>query len=171
MKTIYSWRPEKKYPRPEKKKMLSLAEAAAAAAGSGIRGILSLSWVSEPEMAGINQSSLGHTGPTDVICFDYRESRMALPDTGSAEDDVEVEIIICPAVAAKEAAKRALPYSREMILYLVHGLLHAAGQDDLKPELKRIMRRREASVLRKLEKQFDLEHFFSGPKQITEGAK
>ena len=171
MKTIYSWRPGKKYPRPEKKKLLSLAEAAAEAAGSGICGVLSLSWVSGPEMAEINQDSLGHTGPTDVICFDYRQSRMELPDTGSAEEDVEVEIVLCPAVAAKEAGKRALPYSRELILYLVHGLLHAAGQDDLKPELKRAMRRREASVLRKLGKRFDLEHFFPEPKPSTDGAK
>ena len=171
MKTIYSWRPEKKFPRPEKKKLLRLADAAAEAAGSGIRGVLSLSWVSEPEMAEINQACLRHTGSTDVICFDYRESRMELPDTGSADEDVEVEIIMCPAVAAREAAKRALPYSREVILYLVHGLLHAAGQDDLKPELKRVMRRREASVLRKLEKQFDLERFFSEPKRTMEGGK
>ena len=164
MKTIYSWRPEKKFPRPERKKMLALAEAAAETAGSGIRGVLSFSCVSEDEMAEINQAYVGHTGSTDVICFDYRQSRMALPSAGDEEEDVEVEIIVCPAVAAREAAKRALPYSREAVLYLVHGLLHAAGQDDLKPELKRKMRRREAAVLRKLAERFDLETIFPAPR-------
>ena len=163
MKTIYSWRPERTYPRPERKKLLALAGAAADAAGSGINGILSFSAVSEKEMAEINHAYVGHTGPTDVICFDYRQSRAELPATDD-EDEVEVEIVICPAVAAREAAKRALPYSREAVLYLVHGLLHAAGQDDLKPELKRKMRRKEAAALRKLAERFELETVFPAPR-------
>ena len=82
MKTIYSWRPEKTFRRPEKKKTEALAEAAAEITGSGIRGILSFSAVSEKEMAEINAAYVGHTGPTDVICFDYRQSQSELPDTG-----------------------------------------------------------------------------------------
>ena len=163
MKTIYSWRPEKTFRRPEKKKIEALAEAAAEITGSGIRGLLSFSAVSEKEMAEINEAYVGHTGPTDVICFDYRLSQVELPDTGDTGSDVEVEIVICPAVAAREAAKRSLPYSREAVLYLVHGLLHAAGQDDLKPELKRIMRRKEAASLRKLAERFDLDRIFPDP--------
>ena len=163
MKTIYSWRPEKKYPRPEKKKVQLLAEAAAEAAGSGISRGLSFSCVSEKEMAEVNAGYVGHTGSTDVICFDYRQSSSDMPETGDDETDIEVEIIVCPAVAAREAAKRSLPYSRELVLYLVHGLLHAAGQDDLKPELKRIMRRREKAVLRRLSELFDLETVFPEP--------
>jgi len=169
MKTIYSWRPEKTFPRPNKQKVLKLASAAAEVTGSGIRGLLSLSWVSESEMAEINQAYVGHTGPTDVICFDYRQSQDELPETADSEEDVEVEIIICPAVAAREAAKRSLPYSRELTLYLVHGLLHAAGEDDLKPELKRIMRRKEAAALRRLNEKFDLDLVFPTP--ATNGEK
>ena len=163
MKMIYSWRPGKTFRRPEKKKIEALAEAAAEISGSGIRGLLSFSAVSEKEMAEINEAYVGHTGPTDVICFDYRQSRTELPDTGEDETDVEVEIVVCPGVAAREAAKRSLPYSREVVLYLVHGLLHAAGQDDLKPELKRIMRRKEAKVLRKLSERFELDRIFPEP--------
>ena len=163
MKTIYSWRPEKTFPRPEKMLVAALASAAAEVTGSGICRLLSLSWVSESEMAEINQAYVGHTGSTDVICFDYRQSPDVLPETSENEDDVEVEIIICPAVAAREAAKRRLPYSRELTLYLVHGLLHAAGEDDLKPELKRIMRRREAAALRRLSAIFNLDSVFPIP--------
>ena len=163
MKTIYSWRPETAFPRPERKLVLALASAAAEVTGSGITRLLSLSCVSESEMAEINQAYVGHTGSTDVICFDYRQSLDVLPETADCEDDVEVEIIICPAVAAREAAKRRLPYSRELTLYLVHGLLHAAGEDDLKPELKRIMRRREAAALRRLSEQFSLDTIFPIP--------
>ena len=169
MKTIYSWRPERIYRRPERKKLLAFAESAAETAGSGIRGVLSLSWVSEKEMAEINQDYVGHTGSTDVICFDYRQSGAEMPETEDEEGNVDVEIIVCPAVAAREAAKRALPYSREIALYLVHGLLHAAGQDDLQPEKKRIMRRREASALGKLEKKFNLATLFPEPENNTDG--
>ena len=168
MKMIYSWRPEKKYRRPEKKKLTAFAEAAAEITNSGINGTLSFSCVAAEEMAEINQAYVGHTGPTDVICFDYRESRSELPDTGDPDDDVEVEIIVCPAVAEREAAKRSLPYSREVVLYLVHGLLHASGQDDLKPELKRIMRREEAAALRKLSEKFNLDKIFPAPTETTE---
>ena len=169
MKTIYSWRPEKTFPRPEKQQILKLASAAAEVTGSGIGHLLSLSWVSEREMAEINQNYVGHTGSTDVICFDYRQSLDALPETADSEEDVEVEIIVCPAVAAREAARRSLPYSRELTLYLVHGLLHAAGEDDLKPELKRIMRRKEASALRRLSEKFNLDTVFPIP--VTNGVK
>lgn len=159
MRTIYSWRPEKKFRRPDKKKISAFAEAAAGITGSGIAGTLSLSFVSEKEMAEINQTFVGHTGSTDVICFDYRQSREALPEDDI--DSVEVEIIVCPAVAEREALKRALPYSRELVLYVVHGLLHSAGEDDLKPELKRKMRRREASSLRKLSEKIKIDSLFS----------
>ncbi len=156
MRTIYSWRPEKAFPRPRGNRLEKLAEAAAGITGSGIVGILSVSFVSEAEMEEINRAYVGHEGPTDVICFDYRESGCDLPkEAGGDADTVEVEIIICPSVARREAAKRDLPYSREVILYLVHGLLHAAGEDDLEPGLKRIMRRRELKTINELAEQFD----------------
>lgn len=160
MRTIYSWRPEKKFPRPKRNKLKKLAESAAAVTGSGISGTLSVSFVSGTEMAEINSDYVGHEGLTDVICFDYRESKCELPQEDGAGPAVEVEIIICPAVAMREADKRGLPYSREVVLYLVHGLLHAAGEDDLKPELKRIMRRRELKTINELAKHFDFAEVF-----------
>ena len=63
----------------------------------------------------------------------------------------------------REAQKRALPYAREVALYLAHGLLHAAGEDDLQPELKRKMRRREKKTMNELEKLFSFEDIFPEP--------
>ena len=144
--------------------MSVLCEKAVELAGSGIGKTLSLNFVSAGEMAEINAAYVGHSGPTDVICFDYRETKGDLPQ-GNDDDEAEAEIIICPVVAFAEAGKRALPYAREMVLYLVHGLLHAAGEDDLKPELKRKMRRREKSVMNELEKDFVFEKIFPKPVQ------
>ena len=79
------------------------------------------------------------------------------------EDCTAVDILVCPAVAEREAAKRGLPYSRELILYAAHGLLHAAGYDDLKPELKRKMRAAERRVLSALEKEFHFQSIIRPP--------
>lgn len=163
MRTIYSWRPEKTFPRPHRNKLKKLAETAAGVTGSGIAGTLSVSFVSETEMAEINGAYVGHEGLTDVICFDYRESGCKLPRENGDPEPVEVEIIVCPSVAMREAEKRGLPYSREVVLYLVHGLLHAAGEDDLKPALKRMMRRRELKTINELAKHFDFAEVFPDP--------
>ncbi len=144
------------------KRLKKFSEKAAEITGSGIAKGLSLNFVGEKEMAAVNEAFVGHSGPTDVICFDYRESKSILPDD-SAEDAVDAEIIICPAVARREAGMRSLPYAREVALYLVHGLLHAAGEDDLKPELKRKMRRREQKTMNELEKLFSFDDIFPEP--------
>lgn len=150
------------FPRPSMKLLRKLSEKAVEITGCGLAGGLSLNFVGEKEMAAVNEAFVGHSGPTDVICFDYRESKSVLPDDNDG-DTVEVEIVICPAVARREAQKRALPYACEVALYLAHGLLHAAGEDDLQPELKRKMRRREKKTMNELEKLFSFEDIFPEP--------
>lgn len=151
-----SWRTEKMFRRPNVRKVVRLAVCAAENAGTGLdeRSALGVSFVSSEKMAAVNHDFLNHAGDTDVICFDYRSGE----DAGFGETGVD--ILICPAVALREARKRGLPYAREVTLYLVHGLLHAAGCDDLKPELKRKMRRAERRVMKALEAEFDLSSIF-----------
>ena len=108
----------------------------------------------------MNEDFLGHHGPTDVISFDYRAEDDpgfdAEPDACEAADcddaDPSVELIVCPAVAYEQAVKRSLPYAEEVALYVAHGLLHAAGYDDLNPKAKRVMRRAEKRVMAGLRK-------------------
>jgi rRNA maturation RNase YbeY len=141
--------------------LAKLALRAAELAGTGLdEATLSLNFVGLKEMARINSSFVGHEGPTDVICFDYRESK-ASPGAFEDEDDIAVELFLCPEVALREAEKRNLPYSRELTLYLVHGLLHAAGEDDLSPLPKRRMRRLERKIIADLQKAFMLSEVFS----------
>ena len=139
-----AWRAGKEFPAPSRPKLRALISAVIDAACPGLQRV-SLSFLDPERMAEINERHLGHHGPTDVICFDYRGASM--PDE---EDTPQVELFLCPAVAAREAEKRNLPYSRELTLYIVHGFLHAGGFDDLKPELKRKMRAAERRVCRKL---------------------
>ena len=97
-------------------------------------------------MTALNQDFLGHEGATDVITFDLR------PESGTpaGAGDAIAEIYVCPEVAIAAAARLGLPASRELVLYIVHGMLHLAGYDDLHPDKKRFMRRAEARALKLL---------------------
>lgn len=150
-----SWRTEKKFLRADPRKVKRLAQRIAEVAMTGLteEQSLGVSFLSSEKMAEVNWDYLTHSGDTDVICFDYRE-------TGAPDEDAGVDILICPTFALREAEKRDLPYAREVTLYLAHGLLHAAGYDDLKPELKRKMRRAEKRVMTVIEQEFDLGSIF-----------
>ena len=132
---------------------------AAAAELAGLRDVpggVCVSFLSPAGIERVNEDFLGHHGPTDVISFDYRSEgsqEFEVPeDMSEAEDDADpsVELIVCPAVAFEQAVKRGLPYAEEVALYVAHGLLHAAGYDDLNPKAKRVMRRAEKRVMKGL---------------------
>jgi probable rRNA maturation factor len=134
------------------------AVAAELAGLHDVPGGVCVSFLSPAGIERVNEDFLGHHGPTDVISFDYR----AEDDPGFAEEtdvfdasddaDPSVELIVCPAVAYEQAVKRGLPYAEEVALYVAHGLLHAAGYDDLNPKAKRVMRRAEKRVMAGLRK-------------------
>ena len=74
-----------------------------------------------------------------------------------------VELIVNPDAAIREGANRPGGYSREVALYIVHGMLHSAGEDDLDPVSRKRMRRREREVLAALEKEgFVWQEIFPG---------
>ena len=145
MNVVTSWRAGRDFPAPSRARLRTMARKAAEFAGlADLEGTVCISFLTPKAMAKANEAFLSHHGPTDVICFDYRPCDA---------DDVAVELLVCPAVAFREARKRALPYAREVALYVSHGLLHAAGYDDLNPTAKRAMRRAEARVMRALDRE------------------
>jgi probable rRNA maturation factor len=106
-------------------------------------------------MAKYNAEFLQHSGTTDVITFSY------LDDGYGDDGDTAVELAIGVEVAWREGCQRAnSSYPEELTLYIVHGLLHAAGEDDLNPPAKRRMRRREHQVMTQLKKEFNLNEIF-----------
>ena len=156
MKAVTIWRAGRDYPAPSRARLRRMTAAAAELAGLGdVPGGVCVSFLSPEGIERVNEDFLGHHGPTDVISFDYRtgEDPAFCDDADDDGDDPSVELIVCPAVAQREARKRGLPYSEEVALYVVHGLLHAAGYDDLNPAAKRVMRRAEKRVMRALLRQ------------------
>jgi probable rRNA maturation factor len=57
------------------------------------------------------------------------------------------EIVLSAETAWRNAGTYGVSPQDELSLYVVHGLLHLCGYDDLTPREKRIMRRREAEAL------------------------
>ena len=114
-------------------------------------------FVNDRKMAQMNMDLLGHEGTTDVITFCYFEE-----DLPFEKGETMVELIVNPEAAAREGAKRPGGYSREIGLYIVHGMLHSAGEDDLEEKVRRRMRRRERECMSILENEFDLALLFPG---------
>lgn len=108
-------------------------------------------------MAAANEAFVGHAGPTDVITFSYLDD----PDS-LFPGDVAVELLVGIEAARRESETRAgATFASELALYVVHGFLHAAGEDDLTPAPRKRMRRREREVMRVLRTEFDLESLFA----------
>ncbi|HTV41992.1 MAG TPA: rRNA maturation RNase YbeY [Candidatus Sulfotelmatobacter sp.] len=97
--------------------------------------------VGAKEMASLNESFLGHEGPTDVITFDYSEPKRPAKVHG--------EIFICVSEAERQAQAFGTDWQSEVIRYIIHGILHLAGYDDLQPVDWKKMKREEERLVRK----------------------
>ena len=132
----------------------------------GVRGDaeLSMLFVDEKAMAELNLRFLGREGPTDVLAFPidddvYEGGR--LPDSlgpAGPADDIEPsdlptllgDVVVCPAVAKRNAPSHAGSYDDEMALLVVHGILHLLGMDHVDDDEARAMERRERELLDRL---------------------
>ena len=107
---------------------------------------LGIALVSAKEMATVNWQFLQHEGATDVITFDHESTRTKLHG----------ELFICVDVAMTQAKEFKSSWQAEVVRYIVHGVLHLCGYDDLKPTLLRKMKREENRLVRRLAKRFPL---------------
>jgi probable rRNA maturation factor len=102
---------------------------------------VSLLFVDEPTMAGLNERFLHGSGPTDVLAFPLEDDPPPggrHPDLGGTGPGSEADpgpvtllgdVVICPAVAARNAAEHGVGQEDETALLVVHGLLHLLGYD------------------------------------------
>jgi len=102
-------------------------------------GEISLVFLTDSALAAVHEEFLDDPSTTDVITF---EGNPALGTAG--------EICVSADMAAAYSRRHRRDFSAELTLYLVHGWLHLAGYDDLKPLRKRAMRRAESRAMRAL---------------------
>lgn len=114
---------------------------------------LAVHLVSDRKMAEVNEHFLQHSGSTDVITFDYREG---YSEAGKERLDLSGEIYISVPDAVAQAREFNTSWPEEVVRYVVHGALHLRGYDDLEPAKRRIMKREEDRLFRRLGRRFRL---------------
>ena len=99
---------------------------------------LHVRWMNEP-------------GPTDVLAFpmdDLEGTRMTHPgDDEPPEPAVLGDVVLCPEVAARQAATAGHSADDELHLLCTHGVLHLLGYDHAEPEEEQAMFREQARLL------------------------
>jgi probable rRNA maturation factor len=116
--------------------------ARAVLTGEGVKEAkVSLAFVDDATITGLNKRFLDHDGPTDVITF---------PLSGRGAKKLEGEVVIGVEVAQREAADRGHDVNTELCLYVIHGTLHLCGHDDRTSRDAAAMRRKEREYLRQL---------------------
>lgn len=110
-------------------RVLASATAGDAEAPLAALGSIEASVVGDPAIAEVHAEFMDDPAPTDVITFQHGE------------------ILVSADTAAREAEARGWPVERELLLYLVHGLLHLHGFDDRDPDARLRMHTTQDAIL------------------------
>jgi probable rRNA maturation factor len=78
----------------------------------------------DDEVHALNKEYRGYDRPTDVLAFAMREGDHAAHRGGMLGD-----VIVSVPTAAKQARAAKRPFEDELLMLLVHGLLHLLGWD------------------------------------------
>jgi probable rRNA maturation factor len=95
-------------------------------------GTVEFSFVSDETIAKVHGEFMGDPTPTDVITFQHGE------------------ILISLDTAQRQAGEHGEPYEREVVRYMVHGLLHLADWDDREESERMEMHRVQEAILKQL---------------------
>jgi len=121
-----------------------------------------LETISDDKMAKLNHIFRGKDGPTDVLAFPIDAAELELssqsqstsrgPDRSPPDPgDMPLllgDVVVCPAVAHRQAPEHAGTPDDELGLLVVHGILHVLGLDHDTPDATTAMRARELELLR-----------------------
>ena len=125
-------------------------------------------FIGAAEMARVNEQFLQHTGSTDVITFDHLmdgapasgparlrgETERAGSEAGAPP--LHGEIFISVADAVKQAREFGTTWQSEIARYVIHGLLHLRGHDDLNVAARKVMKREENRLLKLVAAKFPI---------------
>ncbi|NUO99011.1 MAG: rRNA maturation RNase YbeY [Nonomuraea sp.] len=112
---------------------------------------LSIVVVDEDAMAELHEKWMGEPGPTDVLAFPMDELRPGGGARGDAEGPSDPallgDVVLCPQVAARQAAEAGHSAQDELELLCTHGILHLLGYDHAEPEEHKEMFGLQAQLL------------------------
>jgi probable rRNA maturation factor len=127
----------------ERRRTVREAVRAAHAAAAVLRRRLpplSIAVVGDRRMRRLNRDYHGVDATTDVLAF-------PLDDAAAGPAG---EVVVCAAVAARAGPRHGHPPRWELLLYVVHGVLHLLGESDARPAAAQRMRRLERRALARL---------------------
>lgn len=90
-------------------------------------------FVDEAAMTDLHVEWMDEPGPTDVLSFPMDELRPG-KDTEPTPAGLLGDVVVCPAVAARQAIEAGHPPEHEMYLLVIHGILHLLGFDHAEPD-------------------------------------
>jgi probable rRNA maturation factor len=93
--------------------------------------------VNEASMSQLHQEHANISDTTDVLTF----------DNGSTGTSIHADIAICSDVAFSVASDRNHTLNEELLLYVVHGVLHCMGFDDHQEDAHQKMHEEEDRIL------------------------
>ena len=99
---------------------------------------VSIALVDDPTIHTLNRQYLQHDYATDVLSFVLEQS----------DDVLEGEVVVSSDTALAQAAQYHWNPVDELLLYVIHGLLHLVGFDDQTDALREEMRCAEQVYLR-----------------------
>jgi probable rRNA maturation factor len=107
--------------------------------GEGVdQASISVALVDDATIHAVNLRHLDHDWPTDVISFRLSET---------SEPVLVGELVVSVEMAVTTSRRAGTDPWAELALYMVHGLLHLCGYDDLAVSDVDAMRRREGEIL------------------------
>lgn len=99
---------------------------------------VTLAFMTDPAIHALNKRFLEHDEPTDVISFPY------------SSKPLHGDLAISTETAISAAAERGHPPAEELLLYVIHGILHLCGYDDTSDKKRKVMRQKETHYLTQL---------------------
>ena len=108
-----------------------------------------MSFVSIGRIRELNKDYRGIDRPTDVLAFPLFPR--AVVRRGLPYDHTLGDVVICVAVAAKNAVRLGQSLGREVCFLLVHGILHLCGYDHRQPQEEAVMLAEQQRIMHKLD--------------------
>jgi probable rRNA maturation factor len=125
----------------------TLARHVLAAEGVGDRAEVAIAAVDEDAIAALHERFLDRVGPTDVLAFPLEDDPRAAVVDPDGPPLLLGDVVLCPAVAQRNAPEHAGTYEAELDLLTVHGLLHLLGWDHESDADAEAMEARERELL------------------------
>ena len=99
-------------------------------------GNINYLFMNDDDILKANRQFVGHDYFTDIITFDY-----------SRADKISGDVMISLDTVASNAVKFNVPFSRELMRVIIHGVLHLCGINDKGPGEREIMEAHENAAL------------------------